>query len=271
MVENGRVEFHSALDDFNRENGPDGPHMTRQGSSTIFDASVCKGPLGRFSSEFDASKFLVESRNLPTGEMPALVRAMWSTAKTTVVDPAQAAESRLVEATRRADEANPPTPSPPFGSPPPRGFCAGLARGSDHVFRSVQAVAEAQVANQRMTAAETESAQTKGSLVRLTALKATVETERDKARGIGVRLMKERDDALKASGCGADRLSPLQQRTADGHGESLAGRRIRRSLRSRGSWLRDTKRRTIYVSRSTAEVLPPRPRIFALPFSLVLV
>jgi hypothetical protein len=122
MVENGRVEFHSALDDFNRENGPDGPHMTRQGSSTIFDASVCKGPLGRFSSEFDASKFLVESRNLPTGEMPALVRAMWFTARTTVVDPAQAAESRLVEATRRADKAGPPTPSPPFGSPPLGGF-----------------------------------------------------------------------------------------------------------------------------------------------------
>jgi hypothetical protein len=119
MVENGRVEFHSALDDFNRENGPDGPHMTRQGSSTIFDASVCKGPLGRFSSEFDASKFLVESRNLSKRDMPALVRAMWSTAKTTVVDPAQAAESRLVEATRRADKAGPPTPSPPFGSPPP--------------------------------------------------------------------------------------------------------------------------------------------------------
>jgi hypothetical protein len=124
-----------------------------------------------------------------------------------------------------------------------------------------------------MTAAETESAQTKESLARLTERKEAVETERDKAQRSGVRLMKERDDALKANGCGADRLipGPLQQRTADGHGESLAGRRIRRSLRSRGSWLRDTKRRTIYVSRSTAEVLPSRPRIFALPFSLVLV
>ena len=154
---------------------------------------------------------------------------------------------------------------------PPRGFCAGLARGSDHVFRSEQAVADAQVAHERMTAAETESAQTKASLARLTERKEAVESERDKARGSGVRLMKERDDALKASGCGADRLIPLPQRTADGHGESLAGRRIRRSLSSRGSWLRDTKRRTIYVSRSTAEVLPLPPRIFALPFSLVLV
>jgi hypothetical protein len=267
----GESAFHAALDAFNRENGADGPHMTRQVSSTIFDVSVFKEQLGRLSYEFDARKFLVESRSLSTGEMPALVRAMWSTAKTTVVDPAQAAESRLVEATRRADKAGPPTPSPPFGSAPPRGFCAGLARGSDHVFRSVQAGAEAQVANQRMTAAETESAQTKESLARLTERKEAVETERDKAQRSGVRLMKERDDALKASGCGADRLIPLQQRTADGHGESLAGRRIWRSLRSRGSWLRDTKRRTIYVSRSMAEVLPPRPRIFALPFSLVLV
>jgi hypothetical protein len=114
----GESEFHAALDAFNRENGPDGPHMTRKGSSTIFDASVCKGPLGRFSSEFDASKFLVESRNLSKRDMPALVRAMWSTAKTTLVDPAQAAESRLVEATRRANKAGPPTPSPPLGRPP---------------------------------------------------------------------------------------------------------------------------------------------------------
>ena len=119
-----------------------------------------------------------------------------------------------------------------------------------------------------MTAAETESAQTKASLARLTERKETVETERDKARGSGVRLMKERDDALKASGCGADRLIPLPQRTADGHGESLAGRRIRRSLSSRGSWLRDTKRRTIYVSRSTAEVLPLPPHIISSPCRL---
>ena len=114
----GELAFHAALDNFNRENGPDGPHMTRQGSSTIVDVSVFKGTLGRFSYEFDARKFLARSRSLSTGEMPALVRAMWSTAKTTVVDPAQAAESRLVEATRRADKAGPPTPSPPLGRPP---------------------------------------------------------------------------------------------------------------------------------------------------------
>ena len=122
-----------------------------------------------------------------------------------------------------------------------------------------------------MTAAETKVLQTKESLARLTERKEAVETERDKAQRSGVRLMKERADALKASGCGTDRLSPLQQRTADGHGESLAGRRIRRSLSSRGSWLRNTKRRAIYVSRSTAEILPLPPRIFALPFSLDLV
>ena len=114
----GDSEFHAALDDFNRENGPDGPHMTREVPSTIVDISVFKEPHGWFSYEFDARKLLVESRSLSTGEMPALVRAMWSTAKTTVVDPAQAAESRLVEATRRADKAGPPTPSPPLGRPP---------------------------------------------------------------------------------------------------------------------------------------------------------
>ena len=118
----GESAFHAALDNFNRENGPDGPHMTRQESSSIFDVSVVKGTLGRFSSEFDASKFLVESCSLSTGDMPALVRAMWFSAKTTVVDPAQAAESRLVEATRRADKAGPPTPSPPLGRPPLGGF-----------------------------------------------------------------------------------------------------------------------------------------------------
>ena len=107
---------------------------------------------------------------------------------------------------------------------PPRGFCAGLARGSDHVFRSEQAVADAQVAHERMTAAETESAQTKASLARLTERKEAVETERDKAWGSGVRLMKERDDALKASGCGADRLIPLPQRTAGRRSRRVAGR-----------------------------------------------
>ena len=118
----GESEFHAALDAFNRENGPDGPRMTRQVSSTIFDVSVFKELHGRFSYEFDARKFLGRSRSLSKRDMPALVRAMWSTAKTTLVDPAQAAESRLVEATRRADKAGPPTPSPPFGSPPLGGF-----------------------------------------------------------------------------------------------------------------------------------------------------
>ena len=139
---------------------------------------------------------------------------------------------------------------------PPRGFCAGLARGSDHAFRSVQAGAEAQVANQRTTAAETESAQTKESLARLTERKEAVETERDKAQRSGVRLMKERDDALKANGCGADRLIPLQQRTADGHGESMAGKGIGRSESSRSSCRRCSSRRRIGVGRSTAEILP---------------
>ena len=182
-------------------------------------------------------------------------------------------QTRVGEATGRADKAGPPDTFAPVGSPPPRGFCAGLARGSEHVFRSEQAVADAQVAHKRMTAAEAKVLQTNISFDRLKDCLKEVETERDVSKKNGERLMLERDAARTTIGCAArwSVLSALQQRTADGHGESVAGRRIRRSLSSRGSWLRDTKRRTIYVSRSTAEVLPLPPRIFALPFSLVLV
>jgi hypothetical protein len=109
-----------------------------------------------------------------------------------------------------------------------------------------------------MTAAETKVLQTNNSLDRLKDCLKEVENERDVSKKNGERLMLERDAARTTIGCAASWsvLSALQQRTADGHGESLAGRRIRRSLRSRASWLRDTKRRAIYVSRSTAEILP---------------
>jgi hypothetical protein len=60
--------------------------------------------------------------------------------------------------------------------------------------------------------------------------------------------LRPRNKAVRRLRYSADRLIPLQLRTADGHGESLAGQRIRRSLSSRGSWLRESKRRKIYVS-----------------------
>ena len=78
-----------------------------------------------------------------------------------------------------------------------------------------------------MTAAETKSLQDKASLLRLTDCLASVETERDAAKKTAWRRLEERDKAQATIECAARRSVltriPLQQRTADGHSEPMAG------------------------------------------------
>ena len=247
--------FDAALEQMNRGNAA-GPVLERIGDTDRMRCTVV-GAEGCSEFFFDASDYLDLASRTYARDIPALVAHMLQYAKSFIAAPQGDAQSKLAAATRLATEEGPPPPSPPLAPVGP--FAPAWLVVRTMSFDVRRPPKRRKLRNRGwLIPRRRRCGPSRNSIGWWPACKRSKQsgTARDRPDCDAWRSVMRREKPTGAHAARWSVLSALLQRTADGHGESMAGKKIGGSESSRSSCLRCRSRRQIDFRRSTAEILP---------------